>query len=264
MSPKRDLTPDMLRLANVIRRRISDYDSRHRRRFPIDPTLSKLLKEPTPRRNPGIFTIRDIAARLDTTVGDLLTESILGEADLEKLRALVNFLIDRFDLMGTRAAAKRGSQFAVNEAEFVERDHDYQRPHHVWVVPHAMGAAGGGIEAGSSSETTEVLHSIRDVYNGELRVIRVIGESMAPVLRHDDKIIIDTRRTTPRDGEIVAVYHHRDGGILGYWNRNDDAAQLDKENPGFPPIRLEAAGGWTLWGTATRIVDTPIARRPRR
>ena len=177
MPPTRDHTEDMRRLRAVIERRITEYGVRHRRRFTTDSNTSKILSE---RQNPGLFTVRDLATKLDTTVGDLLEEPVLGEADLKKLRELVDFLIARFDLMGARAAASREEKtFVIGEAEFVERDYDYPRPHHVFLVPHSKAAAGRGIESDWEGEMTEVLHSIRDVY-GELRVIRVIGESMTP------------------------------------------------------------------------------------
>ncbi|HJQ37483.1 MAG TPA: S24 family peptidase [Thermoanaerobaculia bacterium] len=254
-----DYIDDMRRLRAVIERRITEFGVRHRRRFTTDSNTSKILNE---RQNPGLFTVRDLATKLDTTVGDLLEEPVLGEADLKKLRELVDFLIARFDLMGARAAASREEKtFVIREAEFVERDYDYPRPHHVFLVPRSKAAAGRGIESDWEGEMTEVLHSIRDVYNGELRVIRVIGESMTPVLRSGDKIVVDTRRTTPQEGEVVAVYDHTLGGILGYWTRSARGFRIEKDNRSAQPIDLDPAGSWTLWGTATRIVDTPIARR---
>ena len=259
MSPRPDYSEELRQLIAVIERRIAEYDSRHRRRYP-KKSVSKILNAQS--SNPGLFTVRRIATDLETTVGDLLSEPVLGEADVEKVRDFVDFLIERFDLIGTRAAETRAGAFAVPEREFVERDYDYPRPHHVFRVPHAKAAAGGGIEADSDTEITEVLHSIRDVYNGQLRVIKVLGNSMFPVLRDGDKVIIDIRRTSPREGEVVAVYHHLDGGILGYW-RVEKRGQfwLDKANDAFDSIHLDASGGWTLWGTATRIVDTPIGTR---
>jgi hypothetical protein len=268
MSPRRDFRQDMQHLAAVIERRMTEYDFRHRRRFRRDSTVSDILNPRGPLvENPGVFTVRDIATRLETTVGDLLGEPVLGEADLQKVRDLVDFLIVRFDLIGRRAAAAREQEgFSVSEEEFVERDYDYPRPHHVWIVPHVKAAAGAGIEGDAGTETTEVLHSIHDVYNGQLRVIRVIGESMMPMIRNDDKVIVDTRLTTPRDGQVVAVYHNIDGGILGYWHRAERGKppRLEKANEAFKTIRLDPGGGWTLWGTATRIVDTPILQQPRR
>jgi SOS-response transcriptional repressor LexA len=260
MSPRRGYSEEIRRLAAVIERRITEYDSRHRRRYRKTSTVSKILNSQL--GNPGVFTVRKIANDLETTVSDLLSEPVLGDADLEKLRDFVDYLIERFDLMGTRAAAARAGTFAVSEGEFVERDYDYPRPHHVFRVPHVKAAAGGGIEADSDTQVTEVLHSIRDVYNGQLRVIRVIGDSMLPVLRDGDKVIVDIRRISPREGEMVAVYHHVDGGILGYWRVGKQGEfWLDKANDAFDSIRLDASRDWTLWGTATRIVDTPLGAR---
>ncbi len=212
-----------------------------------------------------MFTIREIASSIETTVGDLLNEPVLGAADLKQLATFVDFLIDRFDLMGVRAAARRDERaFAVTEEKFVEHEYDYPRLHHVWIIPHARAAAGEGIEAEAGMETTEVLHSIRDVYTGDLRVIKVIGNSMAPVLRDCDKVLIDIRRVTPHEGDVVAVYHHTAGGILGYWRAGKRGEfWLDKANDAFQPFRLDASRDWTLWGTATRIVDAPVFPRRR-
>ena len=262
MSPRRDYSEDMRRLVAMIERRMGEYDSRHRRRRPKDSTLSKTLNE---TKNPGVFTVREIASSLETTVGDLLNEPVLGQADLQKVASFVDFLIDRLDLTGVRAAAKRDERtFAVTEENFVAGEYDYPRLHHVFLVPHAKAAAGEGIEADLDVETTEVLHSIRDVYTGDLRVIKVIGDSMAPVLRDGDKLAIDIRRTRPREGDVVAVYHHTSGGILGYWRVGKQGEfWLDKANDAAQSIRLGGSGDWTVWGPATRIVDAPVLPRRR-
>jgi len=225
--------------------------------------VSRLLRS----ENPSLSTVWHGARDLETTVGTLLEEPPLGEADLQKLREFVEFLIARFDLTGTQSAATREAQtLKVTETDFIERDFDYPRPHHVWIVPHTNAAAGSGIEADRDTEMTEVLHSIRDVYNGQLRVIRVNGESMSSVLHDGDKVTFDTRLVTPVDGDVVAVYDSIRGGIIGYWRRGENGdVWLDKENESSDSERLEAHGGWTLWGTVTRVVDTPVrSRRPRR
>jgi len=260
MAP-RDFKERMERLREIVRRRVGEYDARHRRRFPLRK-LAILRSE-----NPHLSTVLQGARDLETTVGDLLEEPTVGEADHRKLRELVEFLIARFDLMGTQAtAAREAASLSVTEAEFIERDFDYPRPHHVWIVPHARAAAGSGIEADRDTETTEVLHSIRDVYNGQLRVIRVNGESMSPALHDGDKVTFDIRLVTPKAGEVVVVYDSVRGGIIGYWRRGASGeCWLDKENDAFVSERFDAAGGWKLWGTVTRIVDTPVhPRHPRR
>jgi hypothetical protein len=254
----RDFTERMERLREIVRLRVTEYDARHRRRFPLKQL--GILRSNDPR----LATVLRGAHDLETTVGDLLEEPPLGEADIQKLREMVEFLIARFDLMGTRAATARAAgTLTVTEAEFIERDFDYPRPHHVWIVPQAKAAAGSGIEADRDTEMAEVLHSIRDVYNGQLRVIRVNGESMSPVLHNGDKVTFDTRLVNPHAGDVVAVYDDVQGGIVGYWRGGENGeVWLDKENESFPSEQLGSHGGWKLWGTVTRIVDTPV--RPRR
>lgn len=259
MTSRPDFAARMERLRAIVRQRVTDYDARHRHhRFPLRK-LQGVLRGSDPR----LSTIVRAADDLHTTVGDLLGEPPVGDADKEKIREFVEFLIARFDLTESHAAAEREARAVpVPEADFIERDFDYPRPHHVWIVRHAEGAAGSGIEADRDTETSEVLHSIRDVYNGQLRVIRVKGDSMAPLLRDGDKVVFDVRLVTPEDGDVVAVYDDTRGGIVGYWHRDDDGqCWLEKENPESSAERLAAEGGWKLWGIVTRIVDTPVRRR---
>jgi len=252
----------MKRIRAIVEQRIVDYDATHRRRFP-KRRIEGMLRSPDPQ----LSTVLRSADELGTTVGDFLGEPPLGEDDKKKLEEFVAFLVARFDLMGAQRSAERDAgALSVTEEDFIERDFDYPRPHHVRIVQHVKAEAGRGIEADRDTETTEVLHSIRDVYNGQLRVIRVIGQSMSPVLHDGDKVTFDIRLRQPRDGDVVAVYDSVRGGMVGYWRRGENGeGWLDKENPAFDAERLDADGSWTVWGTVTRVVDTPVhPRRPRR
>jgi hypothetical protein len=255
-----DFAEWLRRLRKIVRLRIAEIDGRYRRRRIPLRKFDGILR----RNDPRLSTMLRSAATLGTTVGHLLGEPPLGEMDKAKLREHVEFLITRFDLMDVQAAAEREARtIHVAEPDFIERDFDYPRPHHVWIVRHAKAAAGTGIEDDRDTETTEVLHSIRDVYNGQLRVIKVHGDSMLPVLHDGDKVTFDIRLIDPRDGDVVAVYDSIRGGIIGYWRGGENGESwLDKENDAFDSERLEPGGAWKVWGTVTRIVDTPV--RPRR
>lgn len=230
MPSRRKDFDEIRRLAAMIRRRMTDYDARHRRRFRIDPTTSKLLNLET--QNPGIFTIRDRATRLETTVGDLLGEPVIGEADRAKFLEHIRFLIERFDLLSAREALRR--QFGVSEEEFLRHEHDFPR------VRYAL-------------STTGLLYSI---------VVRIIGNSMHPVLRDGDEVEIDPDRRSPDRGQVVAIYHRTRGSIIGYWNPGTKGeVSIDKANGAFHSDRLKAGGDWILWGSVTRIVDTPVPPR---
>lgn len=251
----------MQRMRHRLDQRITEYNKQHHRRF-SRRRIASVLRNDEPRLSSIVRAAREVG----TTVGDLLDEQLIGQADRQKLEEFVGFLVARFDLMGIHAAAQREvSALAVTEEEFIERDFDYPRPHHVWVVPHERAAAGGGIETDRDTETTEVLHSIRDVYNGQLRVIRVIGDSMTSVLHDGDKVTFDIRLREPRDGDVVVVYDSVRGGIIGYWRGGEGGEfWLDKENDAFDSERLEPGANWTVWGKVTRIVDTPVHPRHRR
>jgi len=157
-------------------------------------------------------------------------------------------------------------QFPIGEQEFIPRDYDYPRPLHAWVVPEAAPVAAGarGIESDSPLSTAQVIHSIRDVRNALLQVVRVIGDSMSDVLRDGYKVLVDTTLTTPANGDIVAVYVKDEGGMIGYWNKLGDSYSLLKENPDYGRVDLGDPTEWLLWGTVTTIVEAPLERKPRR
>lgn len=253
-------------------------------------TLSRILTRTT--ENPGIHTVSKIARVLGESVGSLLGERgfEITDADRERAREFVGWLTERFALDPRPAlpielphaggdvlpfAAKSASaapaepedfRFPVGEAEFIEHDYDYPRPLHAWVVPEAAPVAAGphGIESDSPLSTAQVIHSIRDVRNALLQVVRVIGDSMSDVLRDGYKVLVDTTLTSPANGDIVAVYVKDEGGMIGYWNKLGDNYSLLKENPDYGRVDLGDPTEWLLWGTVTTIVEAPLERKPRR
>lgn len=211
--------------------------------------------------------MKRIAEQLHTTVGALLGEPgfEITTDDRRTMRDFVVFLSRRFALNDPRLDLSDEAdeyRFVVPEERFRERDHDYPRPLHAWAVPSFPAAGGaGGAEAEFQLVFTHVLHSIREVREGRLQVVRVIGDSMADKIEDGYKILIDTRRTTPVNGEMVAVYLKSEGGVIGYWRREQRRFYLDKYNPEHKPIALGHPDEWTLWGTAITIVEAPIERR---
>jgi transcriptional regulator with XRE-family HTH domain len=263
-------------------------------------TLSRILTRTT--ENPGIHTVSKIAKVLGESVGSLLGERgyEITDADRERAREFVGWLTERFALdarpgvhgaelpvelpielphngadvlpFSARTAAAAAVEepvdyrFPIVETEFIEHDYDYPRPLHAWVVPEAAPVAAGphGIESDSPLSTAQVIHSIRDVRNALLQVVRVIGDSMCDVLRDGYKVLVDTTLTTPANGDIVAVYVKDEGGMIGYWNKQGDSYSLTKENPDYGRVDLGDPTEWLLWGTVTTIVEAPLERKPRR
>lgn len=108
---------DIVALAKTINRRRREFNERHPERpVAITPAMSRILENddsyvPSRRRtarkrrraaavNPSIATVMEIAAALDTTVGDLLGEPAyrITRADRRRLREIVDYLNALFDL----------------------------------------------------------------------------------------------------------------------------------------------------------------------
>lgn len=272
---------EIVALAKAVHRRLRDWEAAHGQPLKISHNLSRLLendpdyepyrprseaKQRGPATAPGIFTIKRIAEQLDTTVGDLLGEREFDVTigDRRRIRELMEFLRQRLALDSIEDAEPQELEyrFPIPPDRFRERDYDYPQALHAWVVPETPMAAGGsGIEADRPLLTTEVLHSIRDVRNGALQVIRVIGDSMADLLLDGYKVLVDTRLKTPKNGDLVAVYIKDEGGVIGYWR--EEAGRrfaLDKHNGAYKRVELGHPVGWFLVGTITKIVEAPLSR----
>ena len=279
---------DIATLAKRVHERWLAWRRRHvGMSIPVDDTLSRLfehvpeyrpIRERSPDRKeraakiPGVFKLQQVADMLDTTVGDLLGEpgyesprDLVTTAQRRTLREAMFILRDLFDLDDESLDVIEEPQkyrFPVSASDFIERDHDYPRTLHAWIVPELSASAG---KSGSEPELTlasaQILHSVREVWDSRLQVVRVIGESMAPELRHGWKVLVDTELTRPTPDALVAIYLKDEGGILGRWYLEDGRPMLRKTNSDFAPIALGPPNEWTLWGTVTKVVEAPVALR---
>jgi hypothetical protein len=93
----------------------------------------------------------------------------------------------------TAVKRQRGDEQGQEEQDRA-REYDFPQALHGWAVPAMPAAAGkAGIEEDRPLLTTDVLHSIRDIRDGALQVIRVIGDSMSNLLLDGYKVLVDTR-----------------------------------------------------------------------
>jgi hypothetical protein len=268
---------DQVRDIRALAKRVHLRWLQYRRRYPgmsvpISDTLSRILEHepdyrplrpraPLRRRpalqNPGVFTLKEVADALETTVGDLLGEpahvsirDFVSRADRRKLRDAITLLRDLFDLDDATladpspAAGDEAAPFLVSAADFIPRDHDYPAPLHAWVVP----------EGASILE----MQSIREVRDPRFRVVRVLGDSMEPDLHVGGKVVVDTEQTTPELHALVAVYIRGHGGVLGRWERDGQTILLRRSNPAARPVVLDRQEEWVVWGTVTTIVEAPV------
>ena len=272
----------MVALARAIHRRIREWEAVNAASFKKDNAISRILendpdyepyrprateKQRGPAIEPSVFTVKRIAERLDTTVSDLLGETTLDItiSDRRRIRDWIEFLRQRLLLDSIEDAIPQSPEyrFPIRPERFIEREYDYPQALHAWVVPDMPAAAGSaGIEEDRPLLTTEVLHSIRDIRNGALQVIRVIGDSMSDLLLDGYKVLVDTRLQSPKERDVVAVYIRAEGGILGYWrDEGKGRIVLEKHNQDYDPVRLGHRSEWFLMGTITKIVEAPLPRR---
>jgi hypothetical protein len=261
---------DMRTLAQRVHRRWLEFRRRNPgMSVPIGDTLSRILehapgyqsprkrapfRQRQPLRNPGIFTVQEIAATLQTTVGDLLGEpgyasvrDFITPAERRKLRDALTLLSDLFDLEDESLVSSderdAAAPFVIAPADFIAHDHDYPELLRAWLIPQ------------SPRNIAAAVQSLREVRDSRLRVVRVTGDSMEPALRNGAKVVVDTTRTTPSDGDLVAIYVRGTGGLLGRWMMRDGEPRLEKSNPPGGVIALSPHDEWFVWGIVTMVVE---------
>lgn len=150
-------------------------------------------------------------------------------------------------------------QFPIEKDEFIELDFDFPQSLHAYVVPVAAELAAGPPRDPDEIllPTAEILHSMHEITDHRLKVIKVLGDSMAPTLKNGWKILIDTKQKSWRRGQLVAAYVRNQGSTLGIFEPEGDAAVLRKLNPDYRAIPLPA-GEWYPLGVVTRIVEASI------
>ncbi|HEY0139726.1 MAG TPA: S24 family peptidase [Thermoanaerobaculia bacterium] len=271
MGTRRDHRESAKALAKAMHAAIRDYNRRHPNHpYAIDDATSRILendpdylpprkrvenKDREPTFNPGIFTVKPIAEKLETTVGELLQEPgyEVTKADLRSFRWIVDFFRMRFPL----------DEVAVvpEEPHFKEKDFSYPRPLARTTLENKGQLAAGPAGVASDFEIADA-DIVGTLKSPGLVAATVKGRSMAERIRHGDTIVIDTARTTPRQHDPVAVYVENEGGILGYWRAEAGAYYLDKHNPEATAVKLGHASEWRVLGVVT-LVQSPVSRQDR-
>jgi hypothetical protein len=232
--------------------------------FKKDGTLSRILalvpeydsgrirKTDTSRGEaiaPTIFTVRELADRLGVPLCALFEwkdHRVFSEAQLEQIAQNLDSLQSIF----SRREPPIGSDFdeIVPFRTTAKGDHQF--------------AAGRtGIEEDFAPEQHDVFRDIRGITSDRLQVIRVVGDSMSPLLLSGDRVLIDRSLISPREGDVVAVFSTSFGRVIGYWHRSDEQCSLKKENA--DPIPLGSREDWTVLGTITSFVDAPLRPKDR-
>lgn len=224
----------------------------------VPPRKRVVEKKRLPTENPGVFTVKRIAARLGTTVGSLLGERgfEIAAGDLRSFRWIVDYLRMRFlhDVVDATALP--------DEQSFVEKDFSFPQRLVTTTIEQKGEIAAGPTPRESDFEITAA-EMVGTMKSTALYTAVVRGRSMADRIRDGDTIVIDTAQTTPKQGEPVAVNVGSEGGLLGYWRAEAGMYFLDKHNVSeFAPVRLPHASEWRVIGVVT-IVQSRLRRQDR-
>lgn len=145
--------------------------------------------------------------------------------------------------------------------EYIEKDGDRPRPLHAWLkVVEADIAAGPPRNPDDILlPSTHLLNSLREVRDDRIKVIKIFGDSMHPILRNGWKVLMDPARGLFKPGRIVVVYIKDEGQTMGLLSENENGGgwYLKKRNSEYPDIPLKH-GEWYPVGTITTIVEAPV------
>lgn len=295
------IRPEMVELAKAIHRAMREFNVRNPGRMAkIDSSLSRILildpdwkprrsdpgADKRPAKDPSVFTIRDIARRLETTVGALLEERgyEITEADRHRAREAAVFLIEKFALTdgGISAAPvttlsednvlefvpfkpklqiieEEEFHFPVSPDKFKEKDFDYPQPWHYWTndtpIDELPALAAGPV--GVPGLLNPHGANVREVFDRVNQIVRVFGNSMEDRYFDGDLVRVDTRLRNPVDGTPVAVYCEDLGGsLIGFLKREGDHVMLKKKNRDqYPDPVVLPATGWILLGPIVELVS---------
>lgn len=151
----------------------------------------------------------------------------------------------------------------VAPEEYIAKDADFPRPVHEGPALIDMPSAAGQPlhdDVLVPQGMTNVLNTRREVHEGRRRIIRVIGDSMKPILHNGSLVEFDPARDLFQPGRVVMVYIKDEGSTIGLLAKHGNGLKLLKRNPdyGGPMEIILRANEYHPMGTATRIVDAPI------
>jgi len=265
---RRDRSEEIRELARVLYRLMREHEVADHTRLKVSPSLSRILKHSPEWRalrrrdddeeaariakEPSFFTLVDAAKELEVPIcafAPTIGHEPVTDAQRKLLTLAARWTLANF----ARGAEERGaykSDFEDFEEYVIFEKLEYE-----------SAAGRGGADDQLPPETVEVDASITGIRDERLQVTTVRGDSMAERLRHGDRVLVDVYRRTPRSGDVVVVDRRHLGRTIGYWRREGKRSFLDKENE--PTIDLGAPGDYTILGTVTGIVWSPIGRRSR-
>ena len=268
MAKRRDRSDEIRELGRALLRLMREHEIANHTRLKVSSPISRILAhvpewralrprdekgdEARQAKDPSFFALLDAANELKVPICALvptIEHQPLTDAQRKLLTLAARWMLANF--------AARGDERAAYTSDFEDFDAyvTFEK------LEYASAASRTGTDEQLSAELVEVLASIPGIRGERLQVTTVRGDSMAEKLHHGDRVLVDVHRRTPRNGEMIVVDRGHLGRTIGYWRRDGKRCFLDKENEAA--IELGPPGDFTILGTITGIVWSPIGPRPR-
>jgi hypothetical protein len=267
MATRRDRSDEIRDLASVFYRLMREHEIAHTTRLKVSPALSRILKhapewqalrrrgekpETRKAKEPSFFTFVDAARELNVPLCALMPT--LEHQPLTEPQRTVLTLFARWTLANF---ARSDDERATYTSDF----EDFEAFVTIRKQAHTLAASPVGTDTQFEPDDAEVLAAIRGIGTERLQVIRVRGESMADLLHHGDRVLLDVELRNPRNGDMVAVDRGHLGRLIGYWSRDGNRPTLVKYDG--TTIDLGMPDDYTILGTITSIVHAPLRHRDR-
>lgn len=268
MAKRRDRSDEIREIGRALLRLMREHEVAHHTRLKISSPISRILAhvpewralrrrdeeddDARQAKDPSFFALLDAANELKVPICALvptIEHQPLTDAQRKLLTLAARWTLANF--------ARRDEERAAYTSDF----EDFEAYVTFEKVEYASAASRVGTDEQLSAELVEVLASIPGIRGERLQVTTVRGDSMAEKLHHGDRVLVDVQRRTPRTGEMVVVDRGHLGRTIGYWRREGKSCFLDKENESA--IALGSPNEFTILGTITGIVWSPIGARPR-
>lgn len=258
MATRRDRSEETRKLARALYRLMREHEIANHTRLKVSPSLSRILKHlPEWRalrqearddaariaKEPSFFTVLEAAQELGVPICALaptIEHQPLTNAQRKLLTLSARWTMANF------AAREEERGAYTNDFDDFEAYVTFEK------LEYDAAASRVGTDDQLPPEAVEVDASITGIRSNRLQVTTVRGDSMAGLLRHGDRVVVDVQRRTPVNGDVVVVDRGHLGRTIGYWRREGARSYLDKENE--PAIELGTPGDYRILGTITAIV----------
>lgn len=214
---------------------------------------SQMAASPVYRR------IRGIADRLGMNDHQICRAAGITTSYMSSLKS------GRMRTMGAGKAILVARALGVSVGELLEgpdakevaySNHDRPQALRTITVPvRALVRAGSPEEA--LEDTGQTFELLPHLHGADREVVRIVGNSMYPLLRDGYLVLIDRKPRTIKNGDVVVAIRNGESTIKRFY-KSGRRVVLRAENPEIEPITIEEEDDFRIVGKVSKIVEGEI------